>query len=261
MKLIAIDLDGTLLNDDKKISVETKNYLMSLKKMGYIIVIATGRNLKSAYYVTDGAPFAHCIISSSGASVFDNLNKKLLKEEALPLEKVCDVSKLYNDDIKYIEFNDIEFHNIFGKDIKKSDVVNEVINMDEFLKDKNDILQLAIAFDNDEMAIKTNNYIKENIEGLNPYTARCKYSEHLYIEVLKEGVSKYSAVSYLARLCGISNDDIIAIGDSENDLTMVKNSGIGVAMENAVSELKQVAKYITKSNNENGVMEFLKLYL
>ena len=53
----------------------------------------------------------------------------------------------------------------------------------------------------------------------------------------------------------------LSFGDSENDLTMVKNSGIGVAMENAVSELKQAAKYITKSNNENGVMEFLKLYL
>ncbi|MBE6149473.1 MAG: HAD family phosphatase [Firmicutes bacterium] len=261
MKLIAIDLDGTLLTDDKKITEETKDYLMSLKKMGYIIVIATGRNLKSAYFVTDGAPFAHCIISSSGASVFDNLNKKLLKEEALPLDKVCDISKLYNDNIKYIEFNDMEFHNIFGKDIKESEVVNEVVDMDEFLKDKNDILQLAIAFNDDEIATKTNDYIKNNIDGLNPYTARCTYSEHLYIEVLKEGVSKYSAISYLARLCGISNDNIIAIGDSENDLTMVKNSGVGVAMKNAVSELKQVAKYVTKSNNDNGVIEFLKLYL
>lgn len=261
MKLIAIDLDGTLLTDDKRVTDETKEYLMKLKQMGYIIAISTGRNLKSAYYVTEGAPFAHCIISSSGASVFDNLNKRILKKEVIPTEKVKKVSDLYNDDIVNIEFNDTEFHNKFGKNVIPSEVVNKIDNVEEFLVNKNDILQLAVSFNDDEIARKTNEYIKENIDGLNCYTARCSYSDHLYIEVLKENISKYSAIEYVARILGISNENIIAFGDSENDLTMIKNSGVGVAMENAGPELKQVAKYITKSNNENGVIEFLKLYL
>lgn len=262
MKLIAIDLDGTLLNSEDKISLESKEYLMELRKQGYVIVIATGRTLKSAMLVTDGAPFAHCIISNNGGVVFDNLNKRILKKENISYKTAQSILNLYDACMSCIEMADLEYYNkyceVFEGNLEYS---RKIDNMFEFLENKNDIFQISILFKNDKYAERINKYILNNFSELDSIVVHSCNSDKVHIEMFKNGVSKYKAVSYIARLCDIPNENIIAFGDSENDLEMIKNSGVGVAMANAVDVLKENAKHITKTNNENGIVEFLKLYL
>lgn len=262
MKLIAIDLDGTLLNSEGKISLESKEYLMDLRRQGYVIVIATGRSLKSAMLATDGAFFAHCIIASSGGVVFDNLNKKILKKENISYKTAQSILNLYDPCMSFIEIADLEYYNRYCKTlIEDSNEIRKINNMFEFLENKNDIFYICIEFKNDKYAERINKYILKKFDELDSITVHSCHSDKIHIEMFKKGVSKYKAVSYIARLCDIPDENIIAFGDSENDLDLIKNSGVGVAMNNAIDMVKENAKYITKTNDENGVIEFLKLYL
>lgn len=79
--------------------------------------------------------------------------------------------------------------------------------------------------------------------------------------ITTRGVDKYNAIKRIAEIENIDNNDIISFGDSANDLEMLKKSGVGVAMENALDIVKDVADYVTKSHNEDGVIYFLEEYL
>lgn len=261
MKLIAIDLDGTLLNTEAKISYESKEYLKKLKELGYLIVIATGRTLKSAILATDGAFFAHYVVSNSGGAIYDLDNRKLLKKDTISKETAKSILDFYNEDIAYFEFNDLLYHNKYGDIDEESLSFKKIYDINEYFKNCNDIFHMCISFKDDKNASVINSQILDRFKGLNSFTVRCRYGDKLYIEMLKAGVSKYTAVSYLANVLNIANENIIAIGDSENDLEMIKNSGVGVAVGNAVDIVKGNATYITKTNNEDGVIEFLKQYL
>ena len=88
------------------------------------------------------------------------------------------------------------------------------------------------------------------------------FGDDKWLEIAKKGTEKYKGITEIARLEDISNENIIAFGDGLNDVEMLKKCGIGVAMKNALPEVKEQADYITsRTNNENGVVEFLKEYL
>ena len=88
------------------------------------------------------------------------------------------------------------------------------------------------------------------------------FGEVKWLEIFQKGIEKYKGIKEVAKLEGISNEDIIAFGDGLNDVEMLKKCGIGVAMKNALPEVKEQANYITsRTNSENGVVEFLKEYL
>ena len=87
------------------------------------------------------------------------------------------------------------------------------------------------------------------------------FSNKKYIEIYQQNISKYKGVQKIAEIEGIENKDIIAFGDSLNDIDMIKNCGIGVAMGNSLERIKEIANYTTISHNQNGVIEFLeKIY-
>ena len=91
---------------------------------------------------------------------------------------------------------------------------------------------------------------------------RASFSDRKWIETIKKGCTKYTAISQLANHLNINNDEIIAFGDGLNDIDMIKNCGIGVALSNALPLVKESANFITTYNHENdGVIEFLKEYL
>lgn len=260
MKLIAIDLDGTLLNNDKKVSYESKKYLEQLKDEGNIIVIATGRSFKSAFLATDGAFFANYIVSSAGGVIYDNDNKKVLKRALIPSKTAQEILGLYHSNVEYMEFIDLFEYNRFIVD-ESLDIKTQINNMNNFLENKENISHITIGFKNDSTASEVQEYISKKFPLLNSYTVKCFYSKKVCIDMLKKGISKYTGIWEIAKMHNIKNEDIIAFGDSENDLSMIKNSGIGVSMGNAVDVVKQNANYITKTNDEDGVIEFLKLYM
>lgn len=260
-KMIVVDLDGTLLNMNQECSRKTKKYLKKLKDMGHIIVIATGRALRSGIEITDGAEFANYVISSAGAVIYDMENSKIISKNNIDMDEVRRIYSICNnDEIKNLEFGDLfyyhkyiydgAFESSFGKMIK---------DIDEYLNSCDDIFHITVKLK--DMSKLDEYYNKLDSDKLFVLRMQDSFSDEKFLEIFSKGVSKYSAIKFVMNRENISNDRVITFGDGMNDMDMIKNAGVGVAMGNALTELKEVSDYVTISNNDNGVIYFLKGYL
>lgn len=261
IKMIVVDLDGTLLNINKGCSKNTKEYLKKLKELGYIIVIATGRVLMDCVSVTDGAEFANYIIANSGGLIYDMDNKKIIKNNYIDKLEVRRILESYNNDIDYITMCDLYCYNRYGyNDIKMDFFYDKNINdIDKFILDNSDIYHMIVKFKDTNLLDKY--YKMYDSDKIDVLVMQDSFNENKWLEIFSEGVNKYNSIKYISKLENISNDNIIAFGDGRNDIDMIKNVGMGVAMGNALDIVKDVSKYITISHNEDGVIYFLKKYI
>ena len=256
-KLIALDLDGTLLNSDGIVSDATKLHLQKLKEKGHIITIATGRILNRALVGTDGAEFANYIVSNAGAAVFknDGINKewKEVYAQVLSKEIVENIASYYDKD-KFMTINICDRNKIHHYD--------QTVNITEFLENINEIIHVSVSFINNEFVEEYLKIFTKKFPMLKVEIMQDSFGEVKWLEIAQKGVEKYKGITEVAKLEGILNKNIIAFGDGLNDVEMLKKCGIGVAMQNALPKIKEKADYITsRTNNENGVVEFLKEYL
>lgn len=256
-KLIALDLDGTLLNSDGIVSDATKLHLQKLKEKGHIITISTGRILNRALVGTDGAEFANYIVSDAGAAVFKNDERNKEWEEvyalALSNEIVENIASYYDKD-KFMTINICDRNKIHHYD--------QTVNITEFLENINEIIHVSVSFINNEFVEEYLKIFTKKFPMLKVEIMQDSFGEVKWLEIAQNGVEKYKGIAEVAKLEGILNENIIAFGDGLNDVDMLKKCGVGVAMKNALPEVKEQADYITsRTNNENGVIEFLKEYL
>lgn len=254
-KIIALDLDGTLLNSEGITREETKNYLKKLKEKGHIITIATGRILYRALIGTDGAEFADYIVSDAGAAVFKNKETNWEKIYTKPIEK-----EITEEIASYYNKNKFMTVNICSKDMIHH--YDSTINIKEFLKNIDEIIHVSVSCINNEITEEYFKIFTEKFSMLKIEIMQDSFAKVKWLEIFQKDIEKYKGITEIARLEEISNENIIAFGDGLNDVEMLKKCGIGVAMKNALPEVKEQADYITsKTNNENGVVEFLKEYL
>lgn len=256
-KIIALDLDGTLLNSDGIVTEATKKHLKKLKEEGHIITIATGRILSRALVGTDGSEFANYVICDAGAAVFKNEGKdKEWKEVyANPLTKdiVQSIASYYDKN----KFTTIEI-----RDRNLAHHYDGTINIMEILEKLSEITHLTVEFLNNEFAKEYLDLFKSKFPNLEIEMMQDSFGDKKWLDILQKGVEKYKGITEVAKLEGISNENIIAFGDGLNDIEMLKKCGVGVAMKNALPEVKEQADCITsETNNQNGVVEFLKEYL
>ena len=254
-KIIALDLDGTLLNNDGKISEISKKYLEKLKKEGHIVAIVTGRILKRALFGTDGAEFANYIVSDTGAAFFkkDNKEWKEIYSFTISKELAKEILQYYGKD----KFVSIDLCNKDG--IYKYD---GSVDMKKFLENISQITHITTGFLNNDFAIEYLQIFKSKFPSLEMGLMQDSFGNKRWIDIVQKGVEKYKGIVEIAKLEKISNKDIVAFGDGLNDIEMLKKCGVGVAMKNALPEVKEKANYITcKTNDENGVVEFLNDYL
>ncbi|GAA0123373.1 MAG: HAD family phosphatase [Clostridium argentinense] len=269
-KLICTDMDGTLLNSVKEVS---KGNLEAIKKAhdkGVKIAICTGRIFTSAKYYGELIGIKAPIIASNGAYIREkdenNVIYKCILEkdncfEILEIfEKYNLIPHFYTEDSIYAGETSyvFEFYSTLNKTvpddfqikIKKVDDWEEIFIENEF-----DILK-AVAFDEDVEKIKK---VKEEIRALGKYEVVS--SLHNNFEVMNKNVSKGRAVEMLASYYNLSKDEVITIGDNENDLSMIEYAGLGVAMGNGEKIVKDKAEYITSTNDEDGVKEVIEKFI
>ena len=259
-KMIVVDLDGTLLNINGGCSRNTKRYLKRLKDMGYIIVIATGRVLGDAVKITDGADFANYIISNSGGLIYDMGLKKIIMKKGISKDIARYIYSLDNDDIEYITICDL-FDYYRYKSLDKMDLFFDkgINDMDKFITECEEIIHMIIKFKDDGLV---NEYYTLLDNGnVRVLVMQDSFVDNKWIEVFGYGTSKYDSIKIICDREGISNCDVISFGDGRNDIDMLKNSGIGVAMGKALLDVKKVSDYITRTHNDDGVIYFLKSYL
>lgn len=259
-KIIVVDLDGTLLNEKGYCSKNAKKYLKKLQELGYIIVVATGRVLKSAIDVTDGAEFANYVIANAGALIYDMNSKKIIMKNSISLNDTKMILSCYSNEVDYINICDLYYHNrCLGNKKIKSIYEKNIQDLNKFISNCEDILHITIKLKNNELVDKYYNKLKS--DSLNIIVMQDSFSELKWLEIFNNGVSKYNAIKIISKIENIDNDNIIAFGDGLNDIDMIRMCGVGVSMGNALDEVKLVSNYSTLSHNEDGVIYFLKKYL
>jgi HAD-superfamily hydrolase, subfamily IIB len=262
--LIAIDLDGTLLRDDKTISERTKRVLKQVKKEGHLVMISTGRPYRSSemYYRELGLDTP--IVNFNGAFVHHPLDPDWgIFHEPIAISMVKSIIEMciqYNFSNMIAEVIDRVF--IHSHDEKLLDIFlmgNPNVTTGDlrtFLKDDpTSLLIYAEKTQLDKIRDFLNGAFAEAIEHRSwayPYDV---------IEVNKRGVNKAAGVKMVADSYGIPRERIIAFGDEDNDLEMLRFAKYGVAMANGIDAAKEVASSVTLSNEEDGVAVYLEKML
>ena len=244
IKLIAIDMDGTLLLPDHTISPAVKNAIAAAREKGVNVVLTTGRPYAGVHsYLKElhmNQPGDYCI-TYNGALVQKAADGSTVAQTALSYDHfhALDRNTLYtaNRDISYYTV-----HESYVATIPL--VFCEAENMDpatQFLK----VMMI------DEPAILDKAISRIPAEVKEKYTVL--KSAPYFLEILDKRVNKGTGVKSLADALGIKPEEIMALGDQENDIAMIEYAGMGVAMDNAIPSVKEVANFVTKSNLEDGV--------
>jgi Cof subfamily protein (haloacid dehalogenase superfamily) len=261
IKLIGIDMDGTLLNKDKLISLENINAIKHAKEKGITSVIATGRPLCKTmieYYKLLGLTGkGNYLIAYNGAAIYDMDSYEILNSKYITgkdVKRIDKFVKLYSNLSSHVYFFNREIKVMYEKLTKYTaleETVNEIKLEKHNYSDFNDDDKI-VKF----MVVGEKEYLDEFVKEI-PDELYKDYnilrSETFFLEFVNKEVNKYFGLKTVANLLGIKENSIMAIGDALNDLHMVEEAAIGVAMSNASNEIKKVAKFVTKSNNNNGV--------
>ena len=261
--MLVFDLDGTLLDNNRNMFSENIDYLNKLKNDGYIVVVATGRTLLSAYNKLNKIDCVNYIISDTGASIYDVNKKEIVFNKTISKNIVSSILDLYDERFKYIEICSNGLYYKYSLSLEeKSDICKTYKDKNLLLADINEISHMAFSLLNNNYVMEMYNYLIKNYTSFDCIVMQDSFSNSKSIEILPKMVSKYNAINKLANYLNIQNDEIMVFGDGLNDIEMIEKCGIGVAMNNALNEVKEKANYITKKTNEElGVIDFLKEYL
>lgn len=262
--LIALDLDGTLLRDDKTISPQSKHMIQQAKQAGHVVVIATGRPYRSSALYYQELELTTPIVNFNGAFIHHPKDDQWgVYHTPMALETVKQIveasEKFHIKNILAEVIDDVYFHYHDEKLLDIFSLGNPTIrtgDLREILKQ--DVTSMLIHSDEkhvDAIRAHLSNVHAELIDH-----RRWGAPWHI-IEIVKSGLNKAVGLKRIAEYYNIPPKRIIAFGDEDNDLEMIEFAGHGVAMENAVPELKQLAKDITKSNEEDGIAVYLKKIL
>ena len=260
MKMLVFDLDGTLLDNNRNMIPENIDYLNKLKNDGYVVVIATGRTIPSAYKRLNNIDCVNYIISDTGSKIYDLDKKEIIYSKTISKKLTLDMLDLYNDNFRYVDICSEGEYYKYSLFLEKS--TNLYKDKNQLLEDISEIDHIAMSFKNNDYTYGMYKYITSNYENLECIIMQDSFENSKTLEILPKGVSKYNSINELAKHLNISNDEIIAFGDGLNDIEMIEKCGIGVAMANALDEVKEKANYVTRKNNEElGVIDFLNAYL
>ena len=265
-KTLVLDLDGTLTNSEKKVSKKTKSAIMNIQEMGIRVILASGRSDYGMNHIAkelELAKYKNYMISFNGSRIRDLYNDKLLYEQNPSLYP--EIFKLWREyGVNILTYNR-EINKMYTGDEKDiyaiiDAQINNYIPLVE-LKDFEKELDFPVAkflFMQDPIKLE---WIEKDMQKRMGDKLDIYRSESCFLEVMPKGVNKGNALAKLSELAGLDPDEMIACGDSFNDMSMIKFAGLGVAMEEAVDELKEAADYIAKSNDDDGVVDVIEKFI
>ena len=283
MKCIVSDMDGTLLNEDQKISEENRKALEAVREMGGQVIIATGRSYKEARLALDEANINCPIISMNGAAVYDQKGD-LITSQPIAFEELDSTITFLEEAGLYFEL--YTNHGVFSKNPERAvDSLVDIVLSANPEHDRENVRRRALARIEYGFLFETHDYhalIKE--EDMHVYKilvfslhqdelstaaeALAKFdgltitsSGKGNIEINNRGISKGNALEALLDKYNIPLEETIAIGDNLNDVSMFEKAGLSIAMGNAAEEIKQICKDTTLSNKEDGVAHAIYRYM
>jgi len=260
IKMVATDIDGTILGNNFEFSPAVINCIKDLTNKGIKVVLVTGRMHLAALKLAKKLNITTPIVSYQGGLIKEQ-NGNILYEKTLNPERAKEVIKwakennihinLYMDDYLYVENDNIAIKRYTGERF----IPYEVCNFDDLeIKNVNKIL--AIDFENPDKVTGWVEYLKKQMPEL--YIVK---STPYFCEVSSPEAKKSCAVEFLSKYYNIKKEEILSIGDQDNDIELLKAGGIAVAMGNASEKLKACADYITDSIDNDGFVKAIGKYV
>jgi Cof subfamily protein (haloacid dehalogenase superfamily) len=256
IKLICCDLDGTLLNSKKEITEENKKAIKEFTNRGGHFVIATGRPLMGVYNIIKELGLTKktdTTITYNGGVIMKNNNKEIISTTTISGKIVKEV---YKESVRlgaYFHFFS-DKNELFTTEPNEFTAVEERINhISAKVIDINEVSDNASYIKC--MIVGPKEILDEARQKLRPELNRLAIvrSSNIFLEFQSKDVSKGIGLKFLKKYYNLSDNETMALGDEENDLSMIKEAFIGVAMENGSQVVKSCANYITDSNESSGV--------
>ena len=286
-RLLVLDLDGTVMGDDLQIRPAVRTAIQRAREMGVTVTLATGRAYESAVTFAQRLEITSPIVCYQGGLIRDPLTGEILHLETYPTSLALELMEwvdgrlrrpftslagtraslepwvnlplepgqievaMFVDSMMYLEtvHGGTDFWlRYFGQQVQQVDSLAAALQQDPMKS-----MLIAWPATCDEILPE----FKAAFEG----RLQIVRSHPLFIEAVPPGVSKGRAVARLAEHLGISRSETIAVGDNENDLTMVEWAGLGVAMGNATPEVKSAADWVAPSVAEDGVAEVVERFI
>lgn len=260
-KLVALDIDGTLLSEDKVIADSTADLIKEASNNGVKFTIATGRMFRGAVKYAERLGIDIPIITYNGAIIRDILSDCVYRECKVPADGAKDAIDILREEpvLRFVFLGDEVYTDTPHE---WTDSYAQLLGVEmNFMGDVKDILiedpTMLVFMVPVLKAIELTDRLKCRLNS----NIRITNSTDWFLDVLNVKASKGLAIQQLADDLGIAREEIIAIGDNLNDLEMVEYAGLGVAVANATDELKAVADYVTELPINGGVEEVLRKYV
>lgn len=267
-KVIIMDVDGTLTNGKKVVTPQTKEALLKAEEAGAILILASGRptsGLMDLAKELEMDKHHGLLVAYNGSTVIDCETMEVLFNQALSVEEgkaVLEHMKKFDrvrpmiDKGEYMYVNNV-YDNWINWDGKPFDVIQYESRGGKFKLCEVDDLAEFVDFElNKILTTSDPEYLQEHYqEMMEPFkdSLSCMFTGDFYFEFTAQGIDKAKALDTVLIPMGYKKEDMIAFGDGHNDASMVKYAGTGIAMENAVQDLKDIADEVTLSNEEDGI--------
>ncbi|CAK8584279.1 Cof-type HAD-IIB family hydrolase [Priestia megaterium] len=230
-KLIALDMDGTLLNNQQEISTENREAITKAQEQGVHVVLSTGRSLLTCREYAQSLQLSSYLITVNGSEIWDEsgelVERKLI--DASSIEKMWNLTQEHK-------------LNFWA-------VTTDKVWRDEFPEDIASQEWLKFGYDIPDDALREE--VLKQIAGISDFEISNSSLTNLEINAL--GINKAKGIMTVCERLGITMDEVIAMGDSLNDMAMIEAAGCGIAMGNAQEAVKEAADWVTDTNVNNGV--------
>ena len=287
-KLVAVDLDGTMLDSYGQVTENTKAVIQKTIEKGTDIIIVSGRPIDSIKTIAKEIGSNKYFIAGNGALIYDIQKNEVLYEKYMKKEKVLEIIKICEENsIAYnvytdktilatsLKYNVLYYHKEnLKKQEEKRTHINIVENMYEYIQKMKEEKFLKITICDDSKTVFQSIIRKlekiKDIEILDVSHMSRKVIEqgteeipieYYYTEISSKDVDKWCAIEFLIEKLNIEKEDVISIGDNVNDKKMIEEAGLGIAMGQSMPQLKEIADYVTSSNTEEGVAKAIEKFV
>ncbi|MDR0218506.1 MAG: pyridoxal phosphatase [Enterobacteriaceae bacterium] len=268
-RVIALDLDGTLLDPQKRILPESLAVLNEARQAGVKVLLVTGRHHVAIRPFYQALQLDTPAICCNGAYSYDFLTKRVLASNPLsPQEAIQVLSYLQGTDIDHLIYVDDailydEVHDTIARTMAWSDslpenlrpTLQQVNNFQEAVHNVKSIWKFATSSPDLTKLREISEQIEANID------LECEWSWADQVDIAKKGNSKGMRLQQWVESQGMTMKEVIAFGDNFNDTSMLDAAGLGVAMGNAVDDVKAYANLVTKNNTQPGIAEMIRKYV
>ena len=258
IKLVAIDIDGTLVNEEKIMTRKVNKAVHEAIDQGIKVVLCTGRPIEGIHPYLNQLDFKDendYVISQNGACIIQTSTMEIINERSLKLDEVLELVQFMEKfPLTICALNEEHFYVLTDQISEPLKEESRVVNMEleivseEFFDEDSAILKVCCLGSKEQL---------DDFEEQLPLEMREKYyvvrSQPYFIEIMVKDTNKGTALKKLAEHLNLSMDEVMAIGDGENDYEMIEAAGLGVVMENGTERLKGIANEMTLSNEEDGV--------